>query len=215
MQHAKRLPASFVQRYHKWYTSDFEKKKTLFRQLADEGQFPKGMIISCCDSRYNTTSLLGANEGDFFVLRNIANFVPPYNSKGDIHGTASAVEYAVKHLNVEHILVVGHAHCGGVQGCYNICSGTDKSLFETSSAVAHWVEFLRPAYDRLATKGKGNDLRSLEKEAVLLSLDNLMSFNFVRKAVEADSLSLHGLWHDIGTGELHQYDAEAKRFEKV
>ena len=215
MQNAKSLPTAFIERYQNWVQNDYPAKQSHLKKLADEGQFPKGMIISCCDSRYTTTSLLKAEEGEFFVHRNIANFVPAFDPKSDNHGTAAAVEYAVKHLKVAHILVVGHVHCGGVQGCYNICSGTDKSLVEDGGSVGKWVQHIRPAYEALAGTDKADDLRALEKQAVLVSLDNLMSFDFVRQAVENNSLSLHGLWHDIGVGALHQYNPDTNRFEAL
>lgn len=215
MQISKTLPADFVAGYQNWYGNDFPQKQTHLKKLADEGQFPKGMIISCCDSRYNTTSLLKAEEGDFFVHRNIANFVPAFDPHSDNHGTAAAIEYAVKHLKVAHILVVGHALCGGVQGCYNICSGADKSLAEDGGSVGQWVQLLKPAYDKLAGTDQADDLRALEKQAVLVSLENLMSFDFVAKAVADGELSLHGLWHDIGVGELHQYNLATNAFEKL
>lgn len=215
MRHAKLLPAAFVARYQNWYDNAFPQKQNLLKKLADEGQFPKGMIISCCDSRYNTTSLLNAEEGEFFVHRNIANFVPSSDEARDNHGTAAAIEYAVKHLKVQHILVVGHALCGGVQGCYNICSGTDTSLADDGGAVGKWVQLIKPAFDKLAGTDKADDLRALEKQAVLVSLDNLMTFEFVRGAVEEGRLSLHGLWHDIGVGELHHYNPETGAFEKL
>ena len=215
MQNAKSLPTAFIVRYQNWYETDYPAKQSQLKKLADEGQFPKGMIISCCDSRYNTTSLLKAEEGEFFVHRNIANFVPAFDPQSDNHGTAAAIEYAVKHLKVAHILVVGHALCGGVQGCYNICSGTDTSLQDDGGSVGKWVQLLRPAFDKLAGTDKADDLRALEKQAVLVSLDNLMSFDFVRQAVENNSLSLHGLWHDIGVGALHQYNPDTDSFEAL
>lgn len=215
MPNAKTLPADFIKRYHNWYGNMFPAKQNHLKQLADEGQFPKGMIISCCDSRYNTTSLLQAEEGEFFVHRNIANFVPAYQPDSDNHGTAAAIEYAVKHLKVAHILVVGHALCGGVQGCYNICSGADTSLADDGGAVGKWVQFLKPAFDKLANTDKADDLRALEKQAVLVSLENLMSFDFVKQAVEDNRLNLHGLWHDIGVGELHQFNQDSGQFEKL
>ena len=215
MHNAKPLPAAFKGRYQNWYGQDFPQKQNLLKKLADEGQFPKGMIISCCDSRYNTTSLLQAEEGEFFVHRNIANFVPAFDETSDNHGTAAAIEYAVKHLKVAHLLVVGHALCGGVQGCYNICSGADTSLADDGGSVGKWVQLIKPAFDKLAGTDKADDLRALEKQAVLVSLDNLMSFDFVREAVEEGRLSLHGLWHDIGVGELHQFNPETAAFETL
>ena len=215
MQDAKPLPPHLVERYHGWHEKDYEVKKALFHDLVDNGQHPLGMIISCCDSRVNLTAIFGADAGEFFIHRNIANLVPPFNLKGDHHGTSAALEYAVTALGVAHILVVGHSHCGGVQGCHDMCSGKNEALLEKTSFVGRWIEALRPAYERLAGTDKADDIHALEHEGVLLSLENLTTFPFVQEAIAGGKLSLHGLWHDIRNGELHHYNAGTQAFERV
>jgi carbonic anhydrase len=163
-------------------------------------------VISCCDSRVHVTSIFGADEGEFFIHRNVANLVPPYNPDGEYHGTSAAVEYAVTGLNVAHIVVLGHSNCGGVKGCHDMCSGHAPELDQKSSFVGRWMDILRPGYSRVAHLPAGEILPALEKQAVLTSLENLMTFPFIQDAVADERLTLHGLWTNTGEGELHQYD---------
>ncbi|MCT8158764.1 carbonic anhydrase [Pseudoruegeria sp. SHC-113] len=213
MSFAKPLPAYFAKRYHGWKATSFEENKAWYRRLADEGQRPRAMIISCCDSRVHVTSIFGADQGEFFIHRNIANLVPPYEPDGEAHGTSAAVEYAVTALNVAHILVLGHSSCGGVKGCHDMCSGQAPELEEKSSFVGRWMDILRPGYERVAGIADEEErTRALEKEAVLVSIENLMTFPFVKEAVEDERLALHGLWHDIGNGALEEYRGTAEGF---
>lgn len=206
MDAARPLPNYLVQRFHGWRATTYQDNKAWYRRLAENGQHPRAMVISCCDSRVHVTSIFGADEGEFFIHRNIAGLVPPYLPDGAHHGTSAAVEYAVTSLKVAHILVVGHSSCGGVKGCHDMCSGHAPALEEKSSFVGRWMDVLRPGYDRVTHLPQEDQLRALEKEAVLTSLENLMSFPFVKAAVDSESLTLHGLWNNIGEGELEQFD---------
>ncbi|MHA3978188.1 carbonic anhydrase [Halovulum sp. GXIMD14794] len=217
MKHAARpLPKYLIQRYKGWKATDYADSSAWYQRLADEGQRPRAMVISCCDSRVHVTSIFGAEMGEFFIHRNIANLVPPYSPDGNLHGTSAAVEYAVGALNVANLLVLGHSQCGGVQGCLDMCEGNAPELESESSFVGRWMDMLRDGYDRV--KGTGDrqqQLRALEKEAVLTSLDNLMTFPQVAQRVEDGTLALHGLWHDIGSGGLECYDPETDSFRAV
>jgi carbonic anhydrase len=216
MQHARPLPAYLVQRFHGWRATAYQDNKAWFRRLAEGGQHPRAMVISCCDSRVHVTSIFGADEGEFFIHRNVANLVPPYNPDGELHGTSAAVEYAVRALRVAHIVVLGHSNCGGVQGCHDMCSGLAPELEERSSFVGRWMDILRPGYERtMALAGSEGRLRAMEKEAVLISLENLMTFPFLVDAVKDDRLTLHGLWTNTGEGELEQYDPALGSFTGV
>jgi len=206
MHHARPLPAYLVARFNGWKATTWRDNKAWYRRLAEGGQHPRAMVISCCDSRVHVTSIFGADEGEFFIHRNIANLVPPFGPDGQVHGTSAAVEYAVTALKVAHIVVLGHAHCGGVQGCADMCSGAAPELELASSFVGRWMDLLRPGYARIAHLPKADRPRALEKESVCISLENLMTFPFVRSAVAAERLTLHGLWADTGEGVLEQYD---------
>lgn len=215
MNQARPLPNYLVQRYHGWRATAFQENRVWYRRLAEDGQHPRAMVIACCDSRVHVTSIFGADTGEFFIHRNIANLVPPYAPDGQQHGTSAAVEYAVNTLKVAHLVVVGHTNCGGVQGCHAMCSGHAPALEEKTSFVGRWMDILRPGYDRVAGLPEGQQIRALEQQAVLVSLENLMTFPFVKSAVETGDLSLHGVLHDIAGGLLEQYDGPADAFVAI
>lgn len=209
MSQAKPLPNYLVTRYHGWKATTYSENEPWYRRLATDGQNPRAMVISCCDSRVHVTSIFGAEQGEFFIHRNIANLVPPYNPDGEYHGTSAAVEYAVGTLKVAHIIVLGHSNCGGVNGCHDMCSGHAPELEEKTSFIGRWMDILRPGYERVKDIEDEDDRRrALEKQAVLISLENLAGFPFIAEAIDHGLLSLHGLWTDIGEGGLEHYIPE-------
>ncbi|PCJ06463.1 MAG: carbonic anhydrase [Rhodobacteraceae bacterium] len=216
MEFAKPLPSYLVTRYHGWKATSYQENKGWYRRLATEGQRPRAMVISCCDSRVHVTSIFGADQGEFFIHRNIANLVPPFQPDGDHHGTSATVEYAVTVLKVAHLIVLGHSQCGGVEGCIAMCNGHAPELEAKDSFVGRWMDILKPKYELVRDiEDKEEQLRQLEKQAVVASLENLMSFPFVDAAVQDGSLSLHGLWTDIGEGGLQCYDPKKELFIQV
>jgi len=215
MKNAKPLPSYLVQRYHGWKATTYKDNEAWYHRLADEGQRPRAMVISCCDSRVHVTSIFGADQGEFFIHRNIANLVPPYKPDGLQHGTSAAVEYAVTALKVAHVIVLGHSSCGGVQGCLDMCSGKAPELEEKSSFVGRWMDILRPGYERIKELPTEKQHHALEKEAVMVSLENLMTFPFVAEEVKNGRLSLHGLWNDIGEGGVEQFLPETGEFQPI
>jgi len=218
MKHAKQLPQYLAKRYQGWKVTDYEDNKAWYRHLASEGQNPRAMVISCCDSRVHVTSIFGADQGEFFIHRNIANLVPPYEPDGGHHGTSAAIEFAVTSLKVAHLIVLGHSNCGGANGCYDMCKGKAPALEDTNSFVGRWIEILRPGFERISKMKiakEADERRQLEKETVLVSLNNLMTFPFIKEAVINETMSLHGLWTDTGEGDLLQYDAESDTFIDV
>ena len=203
------LPSHLIQRYTTWKATKYEENKVWLKRLAKEGQHPSAMVISCCDSRVHVTSIFGSETGEFFIHRNIANLVPPYNPDGDHHGTSAAIEYAVTSLKVAHIIILGHSNCGGVLSCYNMCSGEAPELESQSSFVGRWMDILRPGYERVKNnENSEQQIKMLEKQAVIISLENLRGFPFVKEALDNQTLSIHGLWHEIGSGSLFVLDKE-------
>ena len=216
MSIVKPLPKYLVQRYYGWKATTFEDNHAWYRRLATEGQRPRAMVISCCDSRVRVTSVFGAEHGEFFIHRNIANLVPAYQPDGEAHGTSAAVEYAVTALKVAHVIVLGHSSCGGVRGCHDMCMGQAPELEEKTSFVGRWMDILRPGFERVKDiKDETTRVDRLEREAVMVSIENLMTFPFVKAAVEANELTLHGLWTDIGEGTLEQFDANTNGFVAI
>ncbi|WP_170364443.1 carbonic anhydrase [Ruegeria arenilitoris] len=216
MHHAKPLPSYLVKRYHGWKATSYSENQAWYRRLATEGQRPRAMVISCCDSRVHVTSIFGADQGEFFIHRNIANLVPPYEPDGERHGTSATIEYAVTALKVAHLIVLGHSQCGGVQGCIDMCKGEAPQLEAKESFVGRWMDILKPKFDLVSdVEDPAEQARQFERQAVVASLENLMTFPFVAEAVQNDSISLHGLWTDIGEGGLEYYDPSGKKFLPV
>jgi carbonic anhydrase len=213
MHRIRSLPEYLRERYRNWKETSFPESRDWFRKLADEGQNPRAMVIACCDSRVAINSIFGRRMGELFVHRNIANLVPPYTPDGQHHGTAAAIEFAVKHLKVEHILVMGHSSCGGVAGCIAMCEGKAPEFDVQESFIGRWLDVLRPGFARIVDIDEPADRQTaLEKEGIHVSLENLMGYPFVRDAVEQDRLSLHGLWADIADMELETFDGSVRRF---
>src|SRR6056297_1930978 len=146
MPGSKLLPTYLVRRFSAWKTVSYERNRAWYRRLAEEGQHPRAMIITCCDSRIDVGTVFGAEPGEFFIHRNIASLVPPFEPDGDRHGTSAAIEYAVKALHVAHVLVLGHSRCGGVSGCHDMCMGEAPELEAETSFVGRWMDILRPAF---------------------------------------------------------------------
>ena len=172
------------------------------------------MIISCCDSRVHATSMFGAETGEFFIHRNIANLIPPYNPDGDHHGTSAAIEFAVCALKISQIIILGHSNCGGIKNGYHLCK--DDHINEDLMFVNKWLNILKPAYDSLEQVGEDNlMIRKLEKDSIINSINNLLEFPFVQQALDSKQLSIHGLWNDIGSGELEMLVPQTMSFKSV
>ena len=209
-----KLPNKIINKYKKWKTDTFIKNKATYKKLALEGQCPIAMIISCCDSRVHATSMFGAETGEFFIHRNIANLIPPYNPDGDHHGTSAAIEFAVCALKVPHIIVLGHSNCGGIKNGYHLCKGDQVN--EELQFVNKWLDILKPAYDMLVQLSDEKTMISmLEKQSIINSIQNLSEFPFVQKALNSNEISIHGLWNNIGTGELEILDPKSMLFESL
>ncbi len=216
MDNAKPLPSYLAQRYHGWKATGYAENKAWYKRLASDGQHPRAMVISCCDSRVHVTSIFGADQGEFFIHRNIANLVPPYEPDGDHHGTSAAVEYAVRFLKVSHLIVLGHSNCGGVKGCMDMCEGHAPELDAKDSFVGRWMDILRPRYELVSgLEDREEQIRQLEKHAVMISLENLMTFPWIKDLVNEGELTLHGLWTDIGEGGLEHYNSQTQSFQPV
>lgn len=208
------LPRYLLDRFQVWRERVYLENRAWYGRLATGGQHPRAMLIQCCDSRMEALNMFGAEPGDLFVVRNVANLVPPYDPDHGHHGTSAAVEFAVTSLKVAHVVVVGHSDCGGVKACREMCSGNAPELESGESFVGRWMDILRPGWERVNREGlKGDDLqRALEQESVLTSLRNLLSFPFVESACREGLLTLHGCWFDIASGTLSVYDPETGRF---
>lgn len=191
----------------------FGKNAALASSLAS-GQKPQALLIGCCDSRVDPALLTACAPGDLFILRNIANLVPPYAKSDDYHGVSSSIEYAVCYLNVSDIIILGHSQCGGIGALMSSARGEIAGEF-----IGKWVSIAEPAREKvlreLSDVSEEQQLRACEKEAILVSLKNLMSFPWVREKVSRGQLSLHGWYYNIGTGQLCCYNQLNGEFEML
>ena len=210
----KKLPDKLVNKYHKWQINEFKQNKSLFKKLAEEGQHPSAMVISCCDSRVNATKIFGANVGEFFMHQNIANLIPPYNPTGDDYGTSAAIEFAVNVLKVKHIIVLGHSGCAGIKTGYHLCKGDSKT--EQLLFVNRWLKILQPAFNKLDNSNDDQTMiNRLEKDSILNSIINLLGFPFVNQGINSNSIEVHGLWNNIATGEIEMINPDTMVFEGI
>ena len=200
-----RLTAGFQRFQRTWFCADHN----IYEDLR-EGQNPLALVIACSDSRVDPVLLTDSRPGDLFVIRNVANIVPPYAPDKNYHGVSAALEYAVRHLQVKDIIVMGHAHCGGVQHLLQ----EDETCGDEFLGV--WVQVLHRARDmvnlRMPDASPEERCRACERWGIRVSLDNLLTFPFVRHRVEAGGLSLHGWYFDLEHGALLEYDEEQDKF---
>ena len=195
--------------YRRFRAGAYAEQASLYRELG-EGQDPNIMLIACADSRAEPSDIFNAAPGQLFVVRNVANLVPPYQPDGGLHGVSAALEYAVNVLQVENIVVMGHGGCGGIAASLDGQGNPAIGEF-----VTPWVSLLETARERVVESGSINPQFALELEGIEVSLQNLLSFPFVSEAVKAGKLSLHGAWFAIVHGELHWRNAKTGRFEVV
>ena len=197
--------------YKHFRDDSYEQSRLLIEDLVARGQRPEVAVVACSDSRVDPAILFQADPGDLFVIRNVANLVPPMEQEGTFHGTSAALEFAVLGLGVKHLMVLGHAHCGGIKAMMEHDPDDDTYQF-----VPSWVSMLAAAHRRvLATMSqasKETSTRACEQNAVLVSLENLTTFPWVRERVAAGELKLHGWYVDIAIPELYAYDWEAGKF---
>ena len=203
--------ATFLEGFERFREKYFAGDASLYSRLR-QGQSPSALVISCCDSRADPGMLMGAGPGDIFVVRNVANLVPPYRNGAEMPGIRADIEFAVKSLNVAQIIILGHSGCGGIRALMD-GEGLTGSQYEF---IGNWVSIARPARERvlreLGNESPAVQTKACEQLAISLSLENLMSFPWIRKRVEAGELTLHGWYFDIDAGELLGYSAESKSF---
>lgn len=208
------LPASFPDRlvsgYKSFRDSRFPTEQSRFKCLAETGQQPEIMIIGCCDSRVSPEVIFDAGPGEIFVVRNVANLIPPYQPDQVHHGTSAALEFAIVALRVKHVVVMGHGRCGGVHAAL-----TNPAPLTSTDFIGRWMSLVTPEADRVradASVPEDQKQTRLEHDVVRRSLENLMTFPCVKIRTGKGNLKLHGAWFDVGLGELHVLDPETGDF---
>jgi carbonic anhydrase len=203
----------FIGGFRRFQHKYFGEHRDLFAEL-QSGQNPKTLLIGCSDSRVDPALLTDCNPGDLFVVRNVANLVPPYETGGAFHGVSSAIEYAVVHLEVSKIIVLGHSGCGGIKALMDESTPKTEANF-----IGRWVRIADAAREQvkreLAHKSHDRQIRACEMAAIIVSLDNLMSFPFIAERVQNGSLSLIGWYFDILRGALYDFDQDKNAFQAL
>ena len=207
------FPQRLIEGYGAFVSGRLRAEQDRYRELAERGQQPEIMVIGCCDSRVSPEVIFDARPGELFVVRNVANLVPPFETGGTYHGVSAALEFGVGALKVKHIVVLGHAHCGGVKAF-----AEDAEPISPGDFIGRWMSLMAPALDKVGPRGsmsREEYIERLEKASVAVTLGNLMTFPRLRKLIERGAVTLHGAYFGVAAGELSVLDQSSGEFWPV
>lgn len=207
------FPKQLLDGYKAFATQRLPTEQSRYRELSVKGQFPEVMVIGCCDSRVSPEVIFDVGPGELFVMRNIANLVPVYQPDANAHGVSAALEYAVTVLKVKHIVVLGHAQCGGIRAFVDKIEPLTPGDF-----IGKWMQmFIKPGevVEQRDHETMAQFVERIEKAAVFRSLENLMTFPFVQKAVESGKMQTHGAYFGVAEGTLFVLDKATKEFKSA
>ncbi len=205
------FPERLLDGYRAFIAGRYADDLSRYRTLAETGQKPRTMVIACCDSRAAPETIFDCGPGELFVVRNVANLVPPYKPDGEYHGTSAALEFAVQGLKVENIVVLGHGRCGGIEASLN----QDFAPLSPGDFIGQWMKLVQPAAEVIAANTlltASERQRAMERVSIRFSLQNLRTFPCVNILEGKGRISLHGAWFDISTGELWVMNPETGDF---
>jgi carbonic anhydrase len=204
------FPTRLFRGYQAFVETRLPLERSRYHALAETGQRPEVMVICCCDSRVSPEVIFDAHPGEMFVVRNVANLVPPYSPSGLTHGVSAALEFAVQILKVKHIVVMGHTHCGGVRA---FVEHRDRPT--VGDFIDDWMSLIEPAarsVEQTIERPDASYLGRLEQASIVTTIDNLMTFPEIRSRVNEQHLQLLGAYFDVGTGDLTIYDPGSGTF---
>ena len=207
------LPEHLLTGYRNFMSGRYLAESGRYRDLAREGQTPETMLIACCDSRSAPETIFDAGPGELFVVRNVANLVPPYEPDGEYHSTSAALEFAVQILKVAHIVVMGHGRCGGIRAALD----TEAKPLSPGRFIGKWMDLVGPAAEAVSANTLMTSTErqtALERISIRYSIANLRSFPSIGELEGKGQLTLHGAWFDISTGELWVMNHETGDFER-
>lgn len=207
------FPHRLLEGYRAFLDGQLHREQDRYRELAETGQSPEVMVIGCSDSRVSPEVIFDARPGELFVVRNVANIVPPYAPDGHAHGVSAALEFGVAALNVKHIVVLGHARCGGVKAFAEKAEPLSPGDF-----IGNWMRLMAPAVEKAGPQRElswPDYLTRLEQANIANSLDNLLTFPRLRKRVERGEIALHGAYFGVATGQLSVRDDATGEFAPV
>ena len=201
---------SLIEGYKSFKSKHFEQSQS-FEELVRYGQNPSSLVVACCDSRVDTAIVTGCKPGELFVVRNVANLVPPFEHDLRHHGTSAALEYGVNGLGVSDIILFGHSHCGGIRALMEMDENNNSSDF-----MSAWMDIAKPAKRRVLEQhpqGSADEQAHLcEKESLLISLNNLKTFPWIQERIKSNKLFLHAWYFDLSTGFIEAYQSETGEF---
>lgn len=212
------LPPHLIEGYTSFLSGRFSDEQMRYRRLAEKGQNPRIMLIGCCDSRVAPEVIFDASPGEIFVVRNVANLMPPYAPNDDLHGTSAALEYAVMGLRVEHIVVMGHAQCGGVRAFASNEADPYQRPLSPGDFIGKWITLMAPAAEKLGRPDEVSldvYVEHLARLSIKQSLINLRTFPCVRILEERGKLKLHGAFFGVSDGRLLALDEPSGEFVEV
>ena len=207
------FPQRLIEGYGAFASGRLQSEQHRYRELAERGQTPEIMVIGCCDSRVSPEVIFDARPGELFVVRNVANLVPPFETDGTYHGVSAALEFGVGALKVKHIVVLGHAHCGGVRAY-----AEDAEPISPGDFIGRWMSLMAPAAEKVGARGsmsRADYLERMEKASIVNTLGNLMTFPRLRKLIERGAVTLHGAYFGVAKGELSVLDRSTGEFRPV
>jgi len=207
------FPELLIQGYRAFLFARLRREQDRFRELAESGQAPEIMVIGCCDSRVSPEVIFDARPGELFVVRNVGNIVPPYQPDERAHGVSAALEFGVAALKVKHIVVLGHAHCGGVKAF-----AEDAEPLSPGDFIGNWMKIMAPAMAKVGPRGaltQAEYISRLEQANVVNSLENLRTFPRLNKLIERGEVAIHGAYFGVATGELLVRDPATGAFLPV
>ena len=205
------LPDTMLKGYADFIGGRYPTEASRYNELARKGQSPEIMVVACCDSRAAPETIFSAAPGELFVVRNVANLVPPYAPDGEYHSTSAALEFAVQQLKVKHIVILGHGRCGGISAALN----PQAEPLSPGDFIGKWMSLVSPVAEAVGANTlmtASERQTALERISIRYSIANLRSFPCVDILEKKGRLTLHGAWFDIGTGELWAMDKESGDF---
>lgn len=211
--HRMPFPQRLIEGYRAFLDGRLRREQARYRELAEIGQSPEVLVIGCSDSRVSPEVIFDARPGELFVVRNVANIVPPYQPDGNAHGVSAALEFAVAALKVKHIVVLGHAHCGGVRAFAEKAAPLSPGDF-----IGRWMSLMAPAAEKVGPPGELSHaayLTRLEQANVANSLDNLRTFPRLHALIQRSEIAAHGAYFGVATGELSVRDEKTGEFVQV
>ena len=208
------FPSKLIEGYQAFKSGRFADERNRYRELAEKGQTPSTLVIACCDSRVAPETIFNAPPGDIFVIRNVANLVPPYEPDGSYHGTSAALEFAIQSLKIRQVLVLGHGRCGGIKAALN----PGGEPLSPGDFIGKWIELLGPPAASIADNEWmtiAERQKALERISIRYSIKNLLTFPCISILAEKKRIGLYGAWFDIAEGTLWLMDEETGDFSQA